>query len=207
MYIAAVAIVVGILDRGRVQGVAESFSGRPVAEGSGLCFWRGLTRAGIGRASDQEERGRGRGGEMYAAPGFVRGCTGQAMDDPRDAERCNCAPDLRPSETFEFPSCSDAALAALHTCCSALCRASTSSVLRSLDAKHATTEESVNTEAHGIETIQQALSGRQLTCTWSPGAWSWTSCGVRRWTFPQSTSARPRRRRRPTGCRFRCFHS
>jgi len=45
------------------------------------------------------------------------------------------------------------------------------------------------------------VSGRQLTHTWTP-------CGVPRWTFPQRTAARPcLRHRRPTGFRFRCFHS
>jgi len=68
--------------------------------------------------------------------GACCGASRLAMDDPRDAERWGCAPDLRPSCTFEFPSRPDAALAAPDAPSSsvALCCASTCSILRSLDA-------------------------------------------------------------------------
>jgi len=55
------------------------------------------------------------------------GASRLAMDD-------GCAPDLRPSCAFEFPSCFDAALAAPDASGSPLCRASTCSIWRSLDA-------------------------------------------------------------------------
>ena len=46
--IAADAVVVGILDPGRVKGAAASSCCCRVAEGSGLSIWRGLTQAGHG---------------------------------------------------------------------------------------------------------------------------------------------------------------
>jgi len=60
LYVAAATaavVVAGILDRGGVEGVAESLSSRPVVGGSGRGFWRGLTRAGRGGANGSRSGG------------------------------------------------------------------------------------------------------------------------------------------------------